>query len=175
MDCSMPGLPVPHYLLEFAQVPVHWIGNAINHLILFHPLFFFWAFKYLLLLFCDPWTIWKVLLFSKCMGILGYTFIIVYNYYIQLLYIICIHMYIIYYIIYNNILLYIQLYTIIIVYKLRRLVGRGHRWGLYHVTSYCLQGSSGGPSALPVWVIFPLHCVCGSFYIQCSLFSWWHL
>ena len=36
-------------------------------------------------------------------------------------------MYIIYYIIYNNILLYIQLYTIIIVYKLRRLVGRGHR------------------------------------------------
>ena len=76
MDCSMQGLPVPHYLLEFAQVPVHWIGNAINHLILFHPLFFFWAFKYLLLLFCDPWMIWKVLLFSKCMRISCYTFTI---------------------------------------------------------------------------------------------------
>ena len=23
MDCSMPGLPVPHYLPEFAQVHVH--------------------------------------------------------------------------------------------------------------------------------------------------------
>ena len=26
MDCSMPGLPVPHHLLEFAQVHVHCIG-----------------------------------------------------------------------------------------------------------------------------------------------------
>ena len=31
MDCSMLGLPVPHYLLEFAQVHVHWIGDAIQH------------------------------------------------------------------------------------------------------------------------------------------------
>ena len=23
MDCGMPGFPVPHYLLEFAQVHVH--------------------------------------------------------------------------------------------------------------------------------------------------------
>ena len=33
-----PGLPVPHDLLEFAQVHVHWIGNAIqlsNPVILF--------------------------------------------------------------------------------------------------------------------------------------------
>ena len=29
MDCSMPGLPVFHYLLEFAQVHVHCIGEAI--------------------------------------------------------------------------------------------------------------------------------------------------
>ena len=28
MDCSMPGLPVPHYLPEFAQVLVHWVSNA---------------------------------------------------------------------------------------------------------------------------------------------------
>ena len=30
MDCSMPGLPVPHHLLEFAQVHVHCIGDAIQ-------------------------------------------------------------------------------------------------------------------------------------------------
>ena len=26
MDCSTPGLPVPHNLPEFAQIHVHWIG-----------------------------------------------------------------------------------------------------------------------------------------------------
>ena len=30
MDCSMPGLPVPHHLLAFAQVHVYWIGNALQ-------------------------------------------------------------------------------------------------------------------------------------------------
>ena len=30
MDCSTPGLPVPHYLPEIAQVHVHWIGGAIQ-------------------------------------------------------------------------------------------------------------------------------------------------
>ena len=34
MDCSTPGLPVLHHLLEFAQTRVHWVGDAINHLIL---------------------------------------------------------------------------------------------------------------------------------------------
>ena len=29
MDCSMPSLPVPHHLPEFAQVYVHCIGDAI--------------------------------------------------------------------------------------------------------------------------------------------------
>ena len=28
MDWSTPGLPVSHYLLEFAQVQVHWISDA---------------------------------------------------------------------------------------------------------------------------------------------------
>ena len=28
MDCSTPVFPVPHYLLEFAQIHVHWIGDA---------------------------------------------------------------------------------------------------------------------------------------------------
>ena len=30
MDCSTPGLPVPHHLLEFAQVHIHWVGDAIQ-------------------------------------------------------------------------------------------------------------------------------------------------
>ena len=29
MDCSTPGLPVPDHLLEFTQVHIHWIGDAI--------------------------------------------------------------------------------------------------------------------------------------------------
>ena len=34
---SMPGFPVLHYLLEFAQTHVHWVGDAIQ---LSHPLLF---------------------------------------------------------------------------------------------------------------------------------------
>ena len=30
MDCSTPGHPVPHYLLECAQTHVHWINDAIQ-------------------------------------------------------------------------------------------------------------------------------------------------
>ena len=30
MDCSTPGTPVPHHLPEFAQIHVHWIGDAIQ-------------------------------------------------------------------------------------------------------------------------------------------------
>ena len=29
-DCSVPGFPVPHCLLEFAWVHVHWISDAIQ-------------------------------------------------------------------------------------------------------------------------------------------------
>ena len=35
MDCSAPGLPVLHHLPEFAQVPVHWVSDAIQSS---HPL-----------------------------------------------------------------------------------------------------------------------------------------
>ena len=35
MDCSMPGFPVLHYLLEFAQIHVHWVNDAIQSS---HPL-----------------------------------------------------------------------------------------------------------------------------------------
>jgi len=30
MDCSTPGSPVLHYLLKFAQIHVHWVGDAIQ-------------------------------------------------------------------------------------------------------------------------------------------------
>ena len=30
MDCSTPGLPVRHHLLELAQIHVHWVGDAIQ-------------------------------------------------------------------------------------------------------------------------------------------------
>ena len=30
MNCSMPGLPVHHQLLEFTQTPVHRVGDAIQ-------------------------------------------------------------------------------------------------------------------------------------------------
>ena len=36
MKCNMPGFPVLHYLLEFAQTQVHWVGDATqpSHLLL---------------------------------------------------------------------------------------------------------------------------------------------
>ena len=30
MDCSTPGFPVLHYLPEFTQTHVHWVGDAIQ-------------------------------------------------------------------------------------------------------------------------------------------------
>ena len=30
VDCSTPGLPVHHQLLEFTQTHVHWVGDAIQ-------------------------------------------------------------------------------------------------------------------------------------------------
>ena len=38
MDCSTPGFPVLHHLPELAQTHIHWVGDAIQHLVLFHPL-----------------------------------------------------------------------------------------------------------------------------------------
>ena len=38
MDCSIPGSLVHHQLPELAQTHVHQVGDAINHLILCHPL-----------------------------------------------------------------------------------------------------------------------------------------
>jgi len=38
MDYSMTGFPVLHYLQEFAQAHVHWIGDATQSSHLCHPL-----------------------------------------------------------------------------------------------------------------------------------------
>ena len=38
MDCSTPDFPVHHQLLEFTQSHVHWVSDAIQPLILCHPL-----------------------------------------------------------------------------------------------------------------------------------------
>ena len=35
MDCSLPGLPVHHQLLEFIQTHVHWVGDDVQPC---HPL-----------------------------------------------------------------------------------------------------------------------------------------
>ena len=35
IDCSMPGLPVPHHVPKFVQVHVHFFSDAIQS---FHPL-----------------------------------------------------------------------------------------------------------------------------------------
>ena len=40
MNCSMPGLPVHHQLVEFTQTHAHQVGDATNHLILCCPLLF---------------------------------------------------------------------------------------------------------------------------------------
>ena len=37
MECSMLGVPVPHQLLEPAQIHVHWVGYAIHHLNFCYP------------------------------------------------------------------------------------------------------------------------------------------
>ena len=38
VDCSMPGLLVHHQLPEFTQTHVHWVSDAIHHLIFCCPL-----------------------------------------------------------------------------------------------------------------------------------------
>ena len=38
MDCSTPGIPVLHYLPEFAQTHIHELMMLSNHLILCHSL-----------------------------------------------------------------------------------------------------------------------------------------
>ena len=39
LDCSTPGFPILHYLPEFAQTHVHWVGDAIQPSHLCCPLF----------------------------------------------------------------------------------------------------------------------------------------
>ena len=39
MDCSMPGFPILHYLMEIVQTHVHWVVMSYNHLTLFCSFF----------------------------------------------------------------------------------------------------------------------------------------
>ena len=38
MDCSMSGFPVHHQPPEFIRIHIHWVGDASNRFILYHPL-----------------------------------------------------------------------------------------------------------------------------------------
>ena len=57
MDCSTPGFPVLHHLLEFAQTHVHWVGDAIwpsHPLLLPSPFAFNLSQHQHLFLLCKP-------------------------------------------------------------------------------------------------------------------------
>ena len=71
MDCSMPGFPVLHHLLELAQTHVHWVGDAIQPSCLLTPSTAFslsqhqwgmWKWKSLswIQLFVTPWTVYCI-------------------------------------------------------------------------------------------------------------------
>ena len=60
IDCSMPGLPVHHQLLEFTQTYVCWVGDAIQPS---HPLSFLSPQSYYLTFMNWPWfriTVWEL-------------------------------------------------------------------------------------------------------------------
>ena len=40
IDCRMPGFPVLHHLPELAQTHVHWVSDAIQPSLLYHPILF---------------------------------------------------------------------------------------------------------------------------------------
>ena len=57
MDCSTPGLPVPHHLPEFAEVHVRWSVMSSNHLILCCPLFLLPSIFPSIRVFSGEWAI----------------------------------------------------------------------------------------------------------------------
>ena len=61
IDCSTPGLPVPHSLPEFAQTQVHWVGDAIQPS---HPLSPSSPLALRTLMGDQPWAKWLLSGFS---------------------------------------------------------------------------------------------------------------
>ena len=61
MDCSMPGFPILHRLLEFVQTHVHWVSDPSNHLILCRPLF-------LMPSVFPSIRVWRVSVLMVCLG-----------------------------------------------------------------------------------------------------------
>ena len=57
MNHSTPGLPVHHQLPEFTQTHVHQVGDAIQHLILCHPLLLLTLFPPSLRVFSNESTL----------------------------------------------------------------------------------------------------------------------
>ena len=55
MDCSTPGLPVHHQLLEFTETHVHRVSDAIQHLILCCPLLLLTSIFLSIRVFCIRW------------------------------------------------------------------------------------------------------------------------
>ena len=67
MDCSTPGFSVLHHLLEFAQVHVHWIGDAIQPS---HPLYFTFYCYYLFYWWDYKYEVWQSKNFTVCSSFL---------------------------------------------------------------------------------------------------------
>ena len=131
MDCSMPGLPVHHQLLEFTQTRVCWVGDAIQPS---HPLsspspptFNLSQHQGLFKWVSSLHQVAKVLEFHLQHQSFQWIFIYIYivsnsyNIYIIFMYI---HSYI-----YTHTHTYIRTY--IYIYTLRMFCGE--RWEMYHV------------------------------------------
>ena len=62
MNCSMPGLPVHHQLLEFTQTLVHRVGDAIHSIGYVLILLMFSLLVWNVLVWCSPSCLWLLLL-----------------------------------------------------------------------------------------------------------------
>ena len=58
MNCSIPGFPVLHYLLEFAQIHVHESVMLSNHLILCHHLLLLPSVFPIIRVFSSKWALY---------------------------------------------------------------------------------------------------------------------
>ena len=56
-DCSMPGFPVLHYFLEFAQTHVHWVDDAVQPSHPLSPLLLLPSIFRSIRVFSDEWAL----------------------------------------------------------------------------------------------------------------------
>ena len=85
MDCSTPGFPVLHYLLEFAQTHVRWVDDAVQPSVLCCPLLFLLSVFPSMKIFssesnlCNKWPKYSSLSFSispsnECSVLISFSF-----------------------------------------------------------------------------------------------------